>query len=242
MVNEDAIVILEYWGSWWTTHGKAAKDELQNLFDGLGNSSWAATLHQYCANGNSPAWSSNLLVKTYSDTANPPSAAPTESQLREEINKISEKEGIQQYGGIYVLVTPPGTVPAWDTAHSACGHHSWLVIQQTGSENAWIDIPYGLIRSSNGCGWNLSNGVAGALSVVAGHEWAEAVTDPYVNSPSSIGGSAWATGSHGQEVADICEPGKLLQIFNNNLFTLHLKAGSFTMQKIWSNAAGQCVT
>lgn len=64
------------------------------------------------------------------------------------------------------------------------------------------------------------------------------MTDPWVGSRRGPGqGTAWAT-RRGNEVPDICEPGKHSP---NRTFILHLKTGAFIMQKLWSNAAGKCV-
>src|ERR1022692_3493308 len=130
---------------------------------------------------------------------------------------------------------------------AACGHHSWTAVRKSGGnpfDQPWIDIPYGIILKSHGCGWKLKQGVPGALSVVAGHEWAEAVTDPFVNSTKKSGlGTGWATTGlkPNDEAADLCEPGFRFHFFHKNSFVLKLKTGSFVMQKLWSNAARKCV-
>ena len=96
----------------------------------------------------------------------------------------------------------------------------------------WIDIPYGKILKTNGC---LGQSVPATLSFVAGHEWAEVVTDPFVTTKSATGWASAATAtSQEQEVGDLCQP----QPGGGNTFTLKLSTGSFTMQKLWSNIAG----
>ena len=236
------------WGSWWRTHGQSVKAELRALFSGLRYSNkWAATLGQYCLpDYNLPIMPTAGLGTIVTDRTNPP-ARPTERQL-----------GLESAKGFYccndveslvIVVTPPGTAPAFDSAHGACGHHSWSNVPSPGEPGRtfpqpWIDIPYGVILKSHGCGWKLKQGVTGALSVVAGHEWAEAVTDPYVNSPKKDGlGTGWATKGQkaNEEVADLCEPELLYHVLHRHVFVLKLRTGDFVMQDLWSNAARRCV-
>ena len=64
------------------------------------------------------------------------------------------------------------------------------------------------------------------FSIVGGHEYAEAVTDP---EPSS----GWVA-SDGEEIGDLCAW--------QNLIALSLSTGSFAVQPLWSNNAGGCAT
>jgi hypothetical protein len=149
-----------------------------------------------------------------------------------------------------IVVTPPGSSPAYDTG-LVCGHHSFTTASDDGGTFSlpWIDIPYGHIRKTRGCGWGLERGVAGALSVVAGHELAEAITDPFPNTSARAGlGTGWATarrkGRREAEVADLCEPLVHPRASQGNVFLLKLKTGIFVMQKLWSNergGEGKCV-
>lgn len=240
-------VDIVYWGSWWLHHGRPVKSELRKLFTGLGSgNAWAETLAQYCWPGEGAFAPGAGVGSVTIDRTNPPHA-PTERQLGQESAKgfycCNDVEGL------IIVVTPPGTAPASDTANGACGHHSWSYIpgpeQGVKFPQPWIDIPYGVILGSHGCGWKLKQGVAGALSVVAGHEWAETVTDPYVNSSKKKTGlgTAWATKglNRNEEVADLCEPELLHRIFHKRVFLLKLMTGDFLMQDLWSNAAGKCV-
>jgi hypothetical protein len=123
-----------------------------------------------------------------------------------------------------------------------CAYHSALAT--TIGDLAYATMPYvtdienpehlGLT-----CGQNTVNqGSAGTydgVSIVAGHEYLEAVTDPW----PSVG---WVDGD-GEETADKCAwkftgPG--------SMDNLHLATGTFAVQGMWSNLAdngqGQCVT
>jgi hypothetical protein len=229
-------IVLVYWGSWWRTHGGAVKTELANLYGGVAASKWAATLKQYCDSSGPPQLPGGGFP--FPDYTNPPKA-PSNAQINAEVNKISTF--IEGEPPIFVVVTPPGIAPAYDTKNGLCGQHGWTLRKGGGPDLSWIDIPYGIIAKTHGCGWALKQGVPGAVSVVAGHEWAEAVTDPFVNSNKP--GSGWATsGKNAVEVADLCEPELILHIFHSRVFVLKLKTGEFVMQELWSNAAGKCVT
>jgi hypothetical protein len=233
-----------YWGSWWRTHGRSVGFELTSLYKDLGQSSWALTLRQYCdLYGPMQLPASLLAGATFKvDPRNPP-PKPSEKDIGTEVAKydpIRMANGGFNYG-IEVIVTPPGSIPAYDKTQGACGHHSWTKITKDHEVLylPWIDIPYGMI-SLHGCG--LRHGVSGALSVVAGHEWAEAVTDPFANGVG-IFGTAWATGGRGSksEVADLCYPLVARHLKPSRFVVLKLKSGSFVMQQLWSNATGKCV-
>ncbi len=240
-------VRIVFWGSWWRSHGKAVKAELADLYRGLGSSDWARAVTQYCYGGSGALWPNRLLGvgDTFTDPNKPP-PAPSKADLGKEAGKwVLHRAGsaVPRNGfplPIMVIVTPPGSVPAYDTAHHACGHHDATPFKFGSStlHLAWIDIPYGLIKRGNACGWGIR--AAGAVSVVASHEWAEAVTDPYVNGQAGVYRTAWVTSLHrGHEIADLCEPGTIRHFSNGNAFTLKLKTGRFLVQKIWSNAAGK---
>jgi hypothetical protein len=245
-------VTLIFWGSWWGSHGGGVKMELKNLFTGLTSSAWARTVTQYCdAAGRhpSPGAAGPLLAQVITDPANPP-PAPSDANLTAEAHKyVSSPSGPFIYG-VPVIVTPPGTAPAYDTSHKDCGHHYWG--QGTNSHGQpwiaqWADVPYGLDLARGGC-W--ARNIADTLSIVAGHEWAETVTDPFVNSAigcfpgySCAGGpakTAWyAAGTKGNpEIGDLCLTDVYDVTHTQYLFSLTLPTGSLEMQELWSNEAG----
>ncbi len=76
------------------------------------------------------------------------------------------------------------------------------------------------------CGEDSVNGPAplDGVSIVEGHELAEAITDPLLN--------AWYDSS-GNEIGDKCAW--------QGLATISTTTGTFAVQPLWSNAAGGCV-
>lgn len=238
-------VKIVYWGSWWRDHGTSARTELKNLFNALGSSIWTRTLTQYCygryANSGA-AWPVHLLApgSIVIDPRKPPPAPADEDLGREAKWAIGVSASATAAGRsgnpepLVVIVTPPGSIPKSDK--HLCGHHGSVLYKLAGQRQgqAWVDVPYGLIKL-HACGWGL--GVPAALSIVAGHEWAEAVTDPFPNGDGFFG-TAWATADNpGSEIGDLCSP----HISLRNVFTLKLKSGRFRMQKLWSNSTGKCV-
>ena len=250
-------VTLIFWGSWWKTSptAPAVISELQKLFTGLTGSSWANTVTQYCASGNNRiqianfdyGGSSTLLAGTLFDSSKPPTA-PTDQDLTDEAKRMmSTSLTVPPRSGVPMVVTPPGTAPQADTASNACGHHGWRITSDGLYAIQWADVPYGIIAGNpKGCALGLRGATAAqALSVTAGHEWAETATDPYINgdgtwNPSFI--AAWAshnTATTTIEIGDLCGAGQTdLSSTPYSPFTLKLSTGKFLMQELWSNEAG----
>jgi len=123
-----------------------------------------------------------------------------------------------------------------------CAYHAALA--STIGDLAYATIPY-LTDIENPehagltCGQNIVNkGAAGTydgVSIVAGHEYLEAVTDPWP-------GTGWVD-SAGEETADKCA---WKSSGDGAMGNLRLPTGTFAVQGMWSNLAGngegQCVT
>src|SRR5262249_60932343 len=97
---------------------------------------------------------------------------------------------------------------------------------------AYTTLPY-LPDAGQACG---AADVTGA-SVVAGHEFAETVTDPGAEARSGAVHGAWYDGPGSanpdfEEIADKCQWYKLGNVT--------LPGGTFLMQRLWSNASSYC--
>lgn len=93
---------------------------------------------------------------------------------------------------------------------------------------AYAYIPY-MPDAGAACGMNFVNHSSGyfdGFSIVAGHEYAEAQTDPYPN-------SGWLD-RNGEESADKCAWSTLSGIIS-------LPGGDYAVQPLWSNAKNGCV-
>jgi hypothetical protein len=253
MVEGNTSVTLIFWGSWWNTNAQAAPviTELTNLFGGLRGASWAKTVTQYCdAYGNQPYTSQRpgVLSSAQVDPSKVP-AAPTRQQMTDEAAKYAfVPNGLGPFAvGVPMIITPPGVTPVGDgpvgsTTSAECGHHSWGPVAEGGVNIniQWADVPYGVISATPVC---KPTGTAQGLSVTAGHEWAETVTDPYIGgsgAPARVQ-TAWAakgTQHPADEIGDLCEGPT--DIYGNPVkdFWLKLSTGRFWMQPLWSNEAG----
>ncbi|MBV9379118.1 MAG: hypothetical protein JO242_00405, partial [Streptosporangiaceae bacterium] len=87
----------------------------------------------------------------------------------------------------------------------------------------YTNMPY-VLDAGSSCGANSVQGPLDGFSIVAGHEYAETLTDPEA-------GSGWLD-AQGSEIGDKCAW--------QNLFVLNLSTGSFAMQPLWSNNDNGC--
>jgi hypothetical protein len=130
--------------------------------------------------------------------------------------------------------------PGYGTAY--CAYHSDITGPGVGSV-VYTDLPYLTdietpLHTGPSCGQNAVNkGAAGTydgVSIVAGHEFVESMTDPY---PST----GWVDGN-GEETGDKCA---WIASGQGAMGNLHLSTGTFAAQSMWSNAAnnnhGACV-
>ena len=155
----------------------------------------------------------------------------------------------------FFVFAPPGRVVTGSQPFGAyCGYHS-EVTPTNGAPHGlrYSFIPYILDADLSptsaiaGCGMNFvnktntvaGNGVFDGFSMVVGHEYAEAVTDPD-SLPIQDGWNDAQTSENGDKCAWIT-PGSGQGASQN----LALRTGKFAMQSMWSNAfakgAGGCV-
>jgi hypothetical protein len=241
LVVPDPQATLIFWGSWWQKSATGAQviTEMQKLFNGLYDSPWANTLSQYCdlfgEFPQSDAYGS-MLAATYIDPINPPTA-PTPQQMADEAaREITPPIKGPFINGAPMIITPPGVTPVGDgpigSKTAACGRHGWDPARDRGGNMyyyQYADVPYGVISATPACYQPMT--VAQELSAVASHEWAETVTDPFLNG-SKAGvhvQTAWASSPPNGEIGDLCE---------THGFWLKLRTGTFWMEQLWSNEAG----
>ena len=247
-------VFIVYWGPQWaagfTTGGYSsaqAKSYVEGFFGGVGGSGWAATDTQYCQgvpSGTTVCPSGAAFVTnpsgqfggSWNDTSAVPSS-PTQSQIAAEAVVAAAHFGYSANAD-YMVFTPTGNSSSgfgtrWCAYHSSTSSGSGTV--------AYTYMPY-VPDAAASCGMNFVNGTNDTFghgyfdgfSIVGGHEYAEAATDPF---PSS----GWLDGS-GAEIGDKCAWIASGQGASANVT---LGANYYAVQSLWSNAfssgAGGCV-
>jgi serine protease len=250
-------VYLDFWGTWWnttTTTGSdgsysftntQAKTYVTNFYTNVGGSSWAGTDTQYCQGvatgtvncGSSGAHVTNStgqLKSSMVDSTNSVPTSPSQSQIAAEAAYAAAQFGISStsQAGATVIVLTPANNSMSGFATSWCAWHS--VTTYSGHNLPYAYLPY-QPSAGTSCGVNFVNqpdafghGYFDGFSVVGGHEYAEAATDPV----TSTGGYAWYDRG-GNENGDKCawSPGSA---------NISLGGNNYAVQPLWSNQISGC--
>jgi hypothetical protein len=204
---------LDLWG--WTSDPSGVSPYLQSFLSKVGGTAWLSTVNQYGAGSGAP------LSGVWSHAASVPSV-PTDAQIQSEARAAGIHFGIStgDVNAQIVVATPTGhSSSGFGTSY--CAYHGVV----GGSNNTYTDLPY-MPDAGGSCGAGIVNpgNVLDGVSIVEGHELAEAITDPLLN--------AWYNSS-GSEIGDICAW--------TGLANVNLHGTNFAMQPLWSNAANACV-
>ncbi|HEU0026307.1 MAG TPA: hypothetical protein VFQ25_04260 [Ktedonobacterales bacterium] len=240
-------VYIVYWGSQWvsgfSTGGYTsaqAQTYMQDFFGNVGGSSWNNIDAQYCqgvavgtincgSSGTHITNSVGQLKGVWTDGSNLPKRI-TQSGIASEAAKAVSHFGFDP-NATYMVFTPSG--------HSMSGFKTQWCAWHSSTSSGGNTIAYGYIPyipdAAGNCGMNFvnstnnsyGNGYFDGFSIVGGHEYAEAQTDPH---PSS----GWVDSS-GAENGDKCAWSSL---------STNITLGShfYAVQPIWSNATGGCAT
>ena len=216
-VQNAPTVYVVFWG--WTSDPSGEATYLKNFLSSLGGNSWLNTVIQY--GGGNPT---NLYGGAWSDPT-PIPTQPSDAQIQTEAVAAINHFGLGTSVNIQIVVATPTGHSAAGFISSYCAYHGAIAAHPSAT---YTNLPY-LTDAGAGCGANSVNGSNGNLdgvSIVEGHELAEAVTDPLVNV-----NSAWYD-ANGNEIGDKCAWTSL-----GNITT---SAGTFAMQPLWSNALNNC--
>jgi hypothetical protein len=178
---------------------------------------------------------------TWTDTTNSVPASPGQSDIAAEAQRAaahfsaSFTPGSQPGATIFVFTPSHQSMSGFAT--SWCAWHS--VTSYGGYPLPYSYMPY-QPDAGSACGqnfvtsssnWNAyGNGYFDGFSIVGGHEYAEAETDPV----TSTGAYAWYD-SQGEEIGDKCA-------WSSSSTSVPLGSHSFAVQPLWSNSASGCVT
>ncbi|MFE9425652.1 hypothetical protein ACFYNO_22090 [Kitasatospora sp. NPDC006697] len=217
-------VYLDFWGSQWYADDpaeNAAEGYLQGLFLGLGssNDTWSTITSQYAgADGSAPVFDGPVLAGVLVDSRGPAPARSEQPDIAAEAQYAAQYFGVSGPDVDIVVVSPSGTHPDAFPDHGFCAWHSW-----TGSV-AYTNLPF-LPDVGSLCGAGTVQGPMDGFGIVAGHEYAEAITDP-------VPFSGWTDPNY-QEIGDLCAWSGLAMV--------GLGPWRFPMQPLYSNRAGGCV-
>ena len=226
-VQTDPRIYLIYWGD-WSGDNLGVMNRLWNFYRGLGGAPMGTVLSQYQMGCTAGTWNCtgahagnpSAPFKSYWKDPSYVPATPTQAQIEAEVRRAASVFGDYSYNAQYVVALPRGHGDSQFVAKggNACAWHffTWATSTQWVS---YTSLPY--MPDAPNCFTNWVNaGSAGTLdgvSMVAGHEYAESVTDPGVN--------AWLD-AYGAENGDKCNT------YGGNVA---LSTGTFPMQATWSN-------
>jgi serine protease len=251
-VEHNPKVYVVFWGPGWSsdTGEKAAHDYLVSFYQGLGTSSdtWSTITSQYADNGGSPLFSGPVFGGSMIDTATPPSSV-TGNNLATEAASAAVAFGLPLSSDDQVVVASQSGTCFNDgfagtctplAQQQYCGWHSAANFNGNSGLVSFTNLPY-QPDAGFSCGesW-VNSGAAGTFdgfSTVGGHEYAEAVTDPFPN-------SGWVDTKDnvsGGENGDKCAWGGSLWHSSDPAGNVTLSTGTFAMQSLWDNASGSCI-
>jgi hypothetical protein len=230
-------IYLSFWGPEWTalTDAQNAQTYVHDFFSDLGGSSWLGTTSQYCdkvpaGTVDCPPMSATITNPTdqlggvFNDLTPVPSH-PSNSDIVAAADRLVSHFGSLDSNALYMVFTPSGKSQR-GFGSSFCAYHGAASVPQ--GTMAFAYVPYQ--PDSPGCnanpGVDPTEAAFGGFSISAGHEYAEAQTDPFLN--------AWFD-KNGEEIADKCEnlaPGTI---------QLGSPAKPYAVQGLWSNRDGACV-
>ena len=249
-------VYISYWGTEWNsatgpnaTYTYANAMTYNNdFFANVGGSAWNGIVTQYCmgvARGStscSGVSASNFIANptgqlqgTWVDTAAVPSS-PSQTDIANAAKRLAAHFGVATpayANATFMVFTPSGKSMNGFAATGGnwCAWHSSTTYN--GASFAYAYIPY-LPDAGASCGMNFinanngyGNGYFDGFSVVAGHEYSEAETDPF---PSR----GWVD-RQGAENADKCA-------WSSKSANITLGSHAYAVQPTWSNAISGCPT
>ena len=239
-------IYVVFWGSQWNNGDPSGEASiLEPFYMGLAGSTWSNTDTQYCEGvksgtvtcpsgatfaGNAPMTPKTGIFYWYDNGTAAPTH-PKQSQIAAEAvraagyfgnTSASVNANVQ-----YVIATATGNNSS-GFGKQYCAWHSST--SSTYGNLSYTNLPY-ITDAGSSCGANFNNlGPDAGITIVAGHEMAESVTDPF---PST----GWVDGS-GSEIGDKCA-------WNSATANETLGGSMFPVQPLWSNAAasgsGGCV-
>src|SRR5579859_7566117 len=240
-VQHSPHVYLLLWGPNWSSDPKqeASANYLENFFTGLGDSQdiWSPATSQYSDATGHPTFPETVYSGAFLDAATPPSGA-TQADIAAEADAFASAHGITDLADAQIVVaTQSGTCPQGFFAPGCAGGTGTYCAYHSSSNEPYVNLPY-LLDAGQSCGEDFinTNGTNDGWSIVAGHEYAETITDPI----PPTGWADTADTTSGGEIGDKCAWGGSLWGSDDPATDIQLSTGSFAMQSLWSNSATGC--
>ncbi|HLX49191.1 MAG TPA: hypothetical protein VKS82_12735 [Streptosporangiaceae bacterium] len=221
-VATNPVVYLDFWGSQWDSDPNGVESYMQSLFSGLGDSSdtWSTTMSQYTdGNGNPITFSGSVLGGTWVDDSAPAPQSASQADLAAEAQNAASVFGVSGPNVDIFVLSPSGTNPDGFPNTGFCAWHDW------NGTSAYTNMPY-VLDAGSGCGANSVQNQLDGFSIVGGHEYAEAVTDP-------VPPQGWYDTTDNEEIGDLCAW--------QNLQAISFDTGTFAMQPLWSDNDNGCI-
>ncbi len=210
-----------YWGS---SDPDGVQPRLNGFMGALGGSHWLGTTRQYYSQRNGNTYHignpTHSFDGSWVDTTNAIPTSPTDSDVQAEAQRAATHFGVSGINvSILVATEHDHNIAGFGTQF--CAYHGYT------STFAYTNLPY-MPDAGQNCGANFINpgpgGLLDGVTIVAGHEIAEAQTDP--NPPSG-----WSGGNG--EIGDLCA----WQNIQNTPFW-HT---TYPTQPLYSDAVSGCV-
>ncbi len=221
-VATNPVVYLDFWGSQWDGDTSGVQQYMQSLFSGLGDASdsWSTTMSQYTdGNGNPVTFNGSVLGGTWVDDSAPAPQSASQADIAAEAQNAASFFGVSGPNVDIFVLSPSGTNPDGFPNTGFCAWHDW------NGTVAYTNMPYVLDAGYNCGAYSVQNQFDG-FSIVGGHEYGEAVTDP-------VPPSGWTDQANGQEIGDLCAW--------TNLQAISFDTGTFAMQPLWSDNDNACI-
>jgi serine protease len=232
-------VYLLLWGPNWSTDPsqEATATYLENFYSGLGvrpDDNWSTVMSQYTDASGPPLFTGPVLAGIWHDMSSPPTGGELgQVGLAAEADAFATSMGVTDSQDAQVVVaTQSGTCPdGFDAPACTGGNGGGYCAWHSSSNVPFTNLPY-ILDAGSECGQDSvnTNGTNDGLTIVAGHEYAETITDPFPT-------SGWwdPDDPSGGEIADKCAA---FGTFSHNVT---LSTGTYAMQPLWSNKVGGCV-
>ncbi len=234
-------IYLILWGAQWSRDPAGEASLLQGFYSNMGGTQWLSDVTQYCqglpvgttnCNGAGAAAGNGagMLAGVWSDNASAAPTHPTQTQLAAEALNAANHFGnatVAANVNVHYVVATAHNNNTSGFGTQFCAWHSWT---NSSTRIAYTNLPY-MTDAGASCGANFNSlGPNAGITIVAGHEVAETITDPF---PST----GWVDGG-GAEIGDKCAwigTGKI-----GAAQSLSMGGAVYPLQSLWSNASSSC--